>query len=119
MLSKKERAVMNVIYEKCHSENNCLITTQEIANELPKNRKLTEGAVENIVRSLELDDYFDIVFSERKGQPVLCVNLHAKGLSFKRELVQFRRTILTKLMLAVMSAATTFVIGRILFFLFS
>ncbi|MBQ2717655.1 MAG: hypothetical protein IJF75_03550 [Clostridia bacterium] len=119
MLNKKERAVMNVIYNKCKSGTCCLISIDEIYKKLSKNRKMTKENIQKVVHLLELDDYFEVVNSERRGEPVLCINLHSKGLSFRREIVQLRRMIFIRLLLAGMSAVATFIVGRILFFFFT
>lgn len=118
MLNSGERAVMGAIYDKCGGSGNCLITVNEISLNLPKKRKMANDAIEATVRSLELDDYFDVIFSDRHGEQVLCINLHSKGLSFKREAVQLKRAVFTRLLLAGISACATFIVGKILFFFF-
>lgn len=107
---------MEIIYNKCGENGNCLITVNEIGEKLKKKMPLKQ--IESIINSLELDDYFDVVFSERKGKPILCVNLHVKGISYKREMVQFKRDIYKKLIFAFISAIATFIFGRLLFFIF-
>lgn len=109
---------MKAVYDKCGTLSRCLITIDEIFYKLPKKHRLTPNTIEQTVRSLELDDYFDVVYTEKRGNVVLCVNLHQKGLSYKREMVQLRRAVILKIALALMSAFITFAIGRILFYFF-
>lgn len=119
MLNKKERAIMNVIYNQCKNGTSCLISLEEIYKKLPENRKMNTENISNVIDTLELDDYLEVVASDRKGEPVLCVNLHSKGLAFRREIVQLRRTVVIRLLLACMSAVATFIVGRLLFFIFN
>lgn len=119
MLNRSEKAIMKVVYEKCQGVGNCLVTIDEIRQSLPAKKQIKNAEIEKILRSLELDNYFELVFSERKGQPILCINLNFKGQSFKREATQFKRAVINRLILASIGAVATFIIGRILVYIFS
>ncbi|MGN0820106.1 MAG: hypothetical protein ACI4M6_06975 [Christensenellaceae bacterium] len=118
MLSRKEKIVMGIIFSKCTNGSNCLISTNEIMLELPKKMKLKPEEIEKIIQSLEADGYFEVVYSDRNGQPLMCVNLRVKGTNYHREGVTLRREILKKILLGAIGAVATFVVGRILIYLF-
>ena len=75
--------------------------------------------MEAILRSLELDDYFDLIESDRKGERMFVITLHANGLAYKRTSQQMKRSIAFKIALSVAGAVVTFVVGRILVGIFS
>ncbi len=119
MLNGKEREVLEAIACKCAGTESCLISVDEVLALSKKRKSFDKNKVLSLINSLELDGYFDVVFTERSGERVLCVNLTKKGLSFRREIVQDRRKIVWRVFLAVMSAIITFSLGRVLFYLFS
>lgn len=67
MLTKQENEIMNSVYRLCEGKGSCLVSPLEIMSMLPEKRKYTVERVDRILRSLELDDYFDIIESDRKG----------------------------------------------------
>ncbi len=119
MLNSREKAVLESVWSKCAGTESCLISADEILALSKKRKKFDKNAVLTIVNSLELDGYFDVVFTEKNGESVMCVNLTKKGLSFRREIIQDRRRLVWRVLLAVMSAVITFSLGRLLFYLFS
>ena len=82
-------------------------------------RKYTPEKVEAILRSLELDDYFDLIESDRKGERMFVITLHANGFAYKRTSLQMKRSIAFKIGLSVAGAVITFVVGLILKGIFS
>ncbi len=119
MLSHKEKIVMGIVFSKCKNGSNCLITVNEIMLELPKKMKLKPEEIEKIIHSLEADGYFEVVYSDRNGTPLMCVNLRVRGTNYRRESVTLRREIIKKILLGSIGAIATFVVGKILFFFFS
>ncbi len=119
MLNRQENEVMNAVYEMCDGKESCLVSPLEIMSILPKKRKYTPEEVEKILRSLELDDYFDLIESDRKGEKMYVITLHANGLAYPRTRLQMRRDIAFKVGLSVAGAVITFVVGRILVAIFS
>ena len=68
MLNKQENEVMKAVYDMCDGKGSCLVSPMEIMSILPEKKKYTPDKVESILRSLELDDYFDLIESDRKGE---------------------------------------------------
>ncbi len=118
MLNKTEKAVMEFLYNKSQG-GSCLTSFQEIVVSLSHKVKLTEGKLKEIISSLEQDDYLDVIYSDRHGEPVICVTLHLKGKAFPREQVQSSRVIKYKLILASVGGVLSFIIGRILYLVFT
>ena len=114
MLNKKETEIMNTVYELCHEKGVCLIAPTELLSLLPQRRNYTEEQVETILNELALDDYFELLSSERKGEKMYVISLRANGYAFKRYFAQMRRDAAVKIFWAVTSAVVAFLVGVIL-----
>ena len=114
MLNKKEPEIMNTVYELCHEKGVCLIAPTELLSLLPQRRNYTEEQVETILNELALDDYFEILSSERKGEKMYVISLKANGYAFKRCFAQMRRDAMAKIFWAVASAIVAFLVGVVL-----
>ena len=119
MLNKQENEVMSAVYDLCDGKGSCLASPMEIMSLLPVKRKYTPQKVEQVLRSLELDDYFDLIASDRKGEKMYVITLHPNGEAYKRTAVQMRRNITFKVVLSVAGAVITFVAGILLKMIFS
>lgn len=119
MLTKQENEIMNAVYRLCEGKGSCLVSPLEIMSMLPERKKYTAEKVDGILRSLELDDYFDIIQSDRKGERMYVITLHTNGVAYKRINQQVKRSIAFKVVLSVAGAIITFVVGRILVGIFS
>lgn len=118
MLSKHEHEVMAAVYEAAKG-GSCLISPSELLNMLPKKSKWTENRLYKTLTSLELDDFFDLTDSDRKGERILCINLRTKGLAYKRSEQQAKRGLYFRIGLSVALAVLSFIIGRILYVIFT
>ena len=114
MLSRREAEVMKIIYALCHEKGVCLISPTELIDILPLRKKYTEEGLEEVLHQLALDDYFDLLFSERKGEKMYVLSLRTKGQAYKRCSLQQKRDVAVKMLLAVASAVVAFVVGLIL-----
>lgn len=119
MLNKQENEVMRAVYGMCDGRESCLVSPMEIMSILPERRKYTPEKVDAILRSLELDDYFDLIESERKGEKMYVITLHDNGMAYERSRRQVRRSIAFKVGLSVLGAVVTFAVGMILRCIFS
>ena len=114
MLNRRETEVMNAIYGVCHEKGVCLIPPSELLALLPPRKKYTEEQIEKILGELALDDYFELLSSERKGEKMFVISLRANGYAFKRGFVQMKRDAAQKILLAALSAVVAFAVGIIL-----
>ena len=114
MLNRRETEVMNAVYALCHEKGVCLISPAEMLALLPARRKRTEDWLENVLNELALDEYFDLLSSERKGEKMYVISLRANGYAFKRCSAQRRRDAAVKIFWAVTSAVVAFLVGVVL-----
>lgn len=114
MLNRRETEVMNAVYGVCHEKGVCLISPSELLALLPSRKKYTEEQVEEILGELALDEYFELLSSERKGEKMFVISLRANGYAFKRGFVQMKRDVAQKIFLAAVSAVVAFAVGIIL-----
>ncbi len=112
VLTKKEKAVMRVIYQGAENQNGaCLLTPIDIFSQVPLDIDLDESELDVILRNLEIDDYFEITRSDRHNELVYCINMHKKGLQFARVERAFKSNIMFKVLftigMALVSAAVS------------
>ena len=114
MLSKRENEVMRAVYSLAHEKGICLLSPSELISLLSPRKKYTEEQVEKILNELALDNYFELLSSERKGEKMYVISLRANGYAFKRCFAQQRRDAAAKMLWAVASAIVAFLVGVIL-----
>ena len=114
MLSLKEKNILKKISDKCGEKKSCLIYREEL---VAPAGGVTIGLkeVDGLVSSLSLDGYIDAVITFRKGERAYCIALTDKGRGFKREQTNSRRYVAFRLAIAAVSAAVTFLVGRLLY----
>ena len=113
MLSKLENRVMKVIYCQSEGKDGLLISPNDIARQAGiSGLKLQD--IERAENDLYSDGYFDLVYSDRKGERIYCISLTEKGTGFKRSKRIFKRTGLFRIGLSVSLAVLSFLIGLLL-----
>ena len=85
---------------------------------LQLDNKISKERLEEIVHDLYTDGYFDLVYSDRRGQKVYCITLTEKGKGYSRNTEIARRNLLYRLVLTVGFAILSFIIGLVLKALF-
>ena len=91
-----------------------LVSPYELAAVLPARGKYDEAAIGRTLRSLALDGYFELVESERKGEPVYVIHMREEGLGFRRRDYQRKRSICFRWAVAAVGAVITFLVGILL-----
>ncbi len=119
MLTKKERLVMSYIYSKCEDQESVLISPTDIATACMDKYDLTNVEIEQILNGLSLDNYIDVVNSDKKGKLVYCIYLKQKGISYKRDNEQRKKTTFMLVTRTVLLAILSFIVGVILKAIFS
>jgi len=114
MLSRRENEVMAAIYSLCDGTEGCLVSPLEILSLLPSKHRCTPENLEDILCALKCDGYFDLIFSERKGEKMYVINLRESGFAYKRTERQKQRDIAFKIFLAFIGALATFLFCIIL-----
>ncbi len=112
VLTKKEKAVMRVIYKEADKQNGaCLLTPIAIFEQLPLDIPFEEDELDVILKNLEIDDYFLLTRSDRKGELVYCINMQKKGLQFARVERAFKSNLRFKIFLTLALSVGTALIG--------
>lgn len=115
MLSKREKKVMQIIYDCCISrKGTCLIPLNDILKNLPKKDDYSQKEVLGIIKSVSLDDYIEALPTEKKGELLYLFTLKTKGFAFKRELVTQKRALYYKLALSTAGALITGLVAIII-----
>ncbi len=118
MLNKQESEVMNAVYNLCFEKGVCLVSPTELLEMLPKKPNFTEESLEKILSALALDNYFELLSSDRKGEKMYVISLRANGYAFKRCYTQMKRDMALKVGWAITSAIIAFLVGLILKWIF-
>lgn len=114
MLTNREKAVMQYIYEMGISKGTCLLSPNDINHALLPKYDLTNVEIEEIIQALVLENYITMVYTEKKGKMVYCITLNPKGNSFQRENVNQRKKIWLRILQTVLLAILSFIVGVIL-----
>lgn len=114
MLNRQENEVMNAVYSLCHEKGICLVSPTELMAMLPTRKKMTLEKLEDLLNQLALDQYFELLSSERKGEKMYVISLRANGYAYKRCSLQQKRNIAVKMLWAVASAVVAFLVGLLL-----
>ena len=109
---------MGAVYTLCEGKGICLISPTDLISLLPSRKKYTEEQVEKILGALALDDYFELLASERKGEKMYVISLPASGYAYKRCSLQQKRDVALKLGWAIASAVIAFLVGWVLKWIF-
>ena len=62
----------------------CLLTPIDIFSQIPLDIDIEENELDTTLKNLEIDEYFDLTLSDKKGELVYCINMQKKGLQFAR-----------------------------------
>lgn len=117
-LNKKESEVMDAVFRLSGGKERFLVSPYELVSMLPARGKYDEVALGRLLRSLSLDGYFELVESERKGEPVYVIQMREAGLNFRREDYQRRRSVCFRWAVAAVGAVITFFVGVLLKIIF-
>ncbi len=118
-LNRRESEVMGAVFTLAAGKERFLAAPAELLAVLPPRAGYNEEKLEQVLRSLELDGYFDLIESERKGETVYVVHMHGAGLAYRRESLKRRRSVMFRWGVAAVGAVITFLIGVILKLIFN
>lgn len=112
---KKEKMVMDYIFDKSNGKDSVLISFKEITDVLTKNLLETSDVeIDEIMQNLSLDGYINVILSDKKGKPIYCVSLDKKGVSWRRDAENRRKTTIMLVVRTVLLAVLSFAVGLIL-----
>lgn len=119
MLSIKQKLILKTLNDNSNKNGGLLISKEVISSLVQPLRKITPEAVERILVSLSIGGYVEYVKTYRKTSEVYCVTITEKGKNYKVEERAQIQGFLNKLAVSVLCAVVSFVLGRILFVLFT
>ena len=115
MLGKKEKLIMKAVYLKAvKTDGKCLMTPTELLAEIPYTRDFRREDLEPCLKALVLEDYFELIDTEKKGERVFCFTLHQNGYAFARQIESEKSAIKFKIVLTVAGAILSVTLVRIL-----
>ena len=110
-LNKRENAVMGAVFRLSGGKERFLVSLYEIIAILPPRASYGEEQVESTLRALELDGYFELIESDRKGEPVFVVHMREAGRSFRRSDALRKRRIYYKIAVTLLCGALSALVG--------
>lgn len=120
MLNKKTKALMLAIYQKAVEKDGvCLISQNDLLSLLPYKMQFKKSDLGFCLKSLVSEGYVELISTEKKGEEYYCITLQKLGYDFAYQRAKEKRQIKMKIILTVCGAIGSFVIGRILFYVFT
>ena len=117
MLSRIERKIMDLFYEKCSSKKTSLFTPSEIQSYLAPQYELTFKQIEIAVKNLMVDNYIDVYNSDNKGKLNYVISLKRRGEGYQREKEDAKsrriRSVGWKIVLAVIGSIAVWIFWRL------
>ena len=113
-LSKKEDEVMNAVFTLAGGKERMLVSPYEILSLLPPRAGFDEDNVDRTLRALELDGYFELISTDRKGERAYVFHMKEPGLAYKREDKRRKRLLLARVAVTIALAVLSAVIGVVL-----
>ncbi len=110
-LSKRENVVMSAVFQLSEGKERFLVAPYELLALLPPRLNFNEEKLYRTLRSLELDGYFELIESDRKGESVFVVHMREAGRSFRRSDALRKRRIYYKIAVTVLCGMLSALVG--------
>ena len=102
---------MGAVFRLSGGKERFLVSLYEIIAILPPRASYGEEQVERTLRALELDGYFELIESDRKGERVFVVHMKEAGLSYRRNDSLMRRRLVFKLLVTLACGVLSALVG--------
>ncbi len=119
MLNYSQRSVLKVINDHCIKRDSCLISPSNLIAFINQPKKVNKDNINSILQSLDSGDYVDVILTTQNGEPIYCITLKKKGKNYKQEYQNEISAIKNRIILAVLGACVSFIVGRILVLIFT
>ena len=113
-LNKREREVLQTVLQLANGKERMLVSPEEILALLPPKRGYDTEKLESVLRDLEMDGYFELVFSDRKGEKMYVFHIQPAGLNYKRADKQLKRSVYFRWGVVAIGAVISALIGIII-----
>ena len=110
-LSKRENAVMGAVFQLSEGKERFLAAPYELLALLSPRLKYDEEKLCRTLRSLELDGYFELIESDRKGERVFVIIMRDAGRSYQRSDALRRRRMYYKIAVTLLCGALSALVG--------
>ena len=101
----------------CGGARSCL-TDEKVLASLSSKRNASEDSVARSLNYLAENGFIETLDCVKKGERKLLVSLSDRAINLERDKKISKRTVLLRLALAVLSAIVTYILGRLLVYLF-
>lgn len=118
MLKRKYEQVLKVLNDNAYKGESCIISPSTIVAFVGNEKVVNDKNVEEILTFLCSSDYLDMVLSDKKGEKFYCITLLKKGKNYRQEKSQEIKNIRSRIVLAVVCALVSFIVGKILLAIF-
>lgn len=118
MLNGKEKKVMQFLFNTCNGKRSSLIEPDDIINFLQPKYDINNIELDQILNALVLENYIDLVNSDKNGKLVYCISLKSKGEGYERERKNAKKSVYLILTRTVILACVSFAITMILKLIF-
>ncbi len=119
VLDKKEKMVMIFLSEVCQSKRSYLISAQQIAEFVSKKYILSIAELDDIMISLNKDNYLDFIISDSKSGYFYVITLKNKGLTFKKDEKKKKKELMILFLRTLGITILSFVLGVLLKMIFN
>lgn len=102
---------MSAVFQLSEGKERFLVSPYEIIAVLPPRMNFDEEKLSRTLRSLELDGYFELIESDRKGERVFVVHMREAGLSFRRSDAVRKRRIYYKIAVTLLCGVLSALVG--------
>lgn len=114
MLNGKEKLVMKYLFSLCSGKESVLVEPNDILNYLQPKFEINNIELDQILNGLVLENYIDIVNSDKNGKLVYCVSLKSKGVSFERDQKNTKKKVYLIVARTIILACISFAVTMIL-----
>ena len=110
--------VMTFLSEICTSKRAYLISAEQIAEFVSKKFILSVAEIDDIMISLNKDNYLDFIISDSKSGYYYCITLKNRGLTFKKDEKKHKTEIAMLLFRTIGITVLSFILGLLLRLIF-
>ena len=102
---------MSAVFQLSEGKERFLAAPYELLALLPPRMNFNEEKLSRALRSLELDGYFELIESDRKGERVFVVHMREAGRSFRRSDALRKRRMYYKIAVTLLCGALSALVG--------
>ena len=113
MLEKVKKKILTFLTKLCKDRQSVLISPTDLIKNLNYN-EISQEDLETKMVELSNEGYFDLVYSDRRGEKVYCITLLEKGKGYLRKERIERQNLVKRFFLTIAFAVLSFMVGAIL-----